>query len=75
MNGQYIVTSNGKYIQTKSKYLAHALNYIGFRFMQFKNSEDGSIAYSFVYSEELLNMVEHILELRANNLNCSKSSK
>jgi hypothetical protein len=75
MKEQYIVTSNGKYIQTKSKYLAHALNYIGFRFMQFKNSEDGSVAYSFLYSKELLATIEHIVELRANNLNCSKSSK
>ena len=56
----YIYTArNGeKYIQTKSKYLAHALAYLGFRFMMFNTS------FSFKYSEELEELAKQLVTMR-----------
>lgn len=64
----YVYTSkNGeRYIQTTSKYLAHALSFMRFQFMTF-DTNDGKI-YSFQYSDELIGLIEHILELRESHM-------
>lgn len=66
----YTAKNGEKYIQTKNKYLAHALAFYGFRFMVFKENETGFDIYSFRYSDELINIVEHMISVRANILNC-----
>ena len=70
MKEQFLIytSKNGKkYIQTKSKYLAHALSYCCYQFMTFQDSNGVNI-YSFEYSEELLEVINSIIELRRNNL-------
>lgn len=63
----YTTKDGNKFIQTKSKYLAHALSYCRFQFMVFKDS-NGNEFYSFEYSDELVNAIEHIIELRRSNI-------
>lgn len=60
----WIYTSkNGeRFIQTKNKYLAHALSYMRFQFMTFDDVD--SKIYSFHYSEELIQVIEHINSIR-----------
>ena len=61
MKEQFIIYTarNGKrYLQTKSKYLAHALAYCGFRFMMFNTS------FSFEYSEELEELAKQLIAMR-----------
>ena len=54
----YTAKSGDRYIQTKSKYLAHALAYLGFRFMMFNTS------FSFKYSEELEELAKQLVTMR-----------
>ena len=52
---------NKKYFQTKSKTLAYALNYIGYKYYKF--DDDGVISYSFVVDDcfyEKLNKLNDI---------------
>ena len=55
-----------RYIQTTSKYLAHALSFMRFQFMTF-DTNNGKI-YSFEYSDELIEVIEHILEVRKSHI-------
>ena len=67
MKNQYWIytAKNGeKYIQTKSKYLAHALSYCQFKFMVFKENDGATEIYSFAYSEGLIEVANNIIELR-----------
>lgn len=69
MKEQYwIFTSkNGdRFIQTKNKYLAHALSYCRFQFMTFDINEEK--VYSFSYSNELIDALERIIEVRESQL-------
>ena len=63
-------SKNGeKYVQTKNKYLAHALVFCGFKFMTFQEKDGEVKIYSFTYSEELISMMNNIIEMRAIILN------
>lgn len=69
----YTAKNGEKYVQTSSKYLAHALNFCRFQFIMF--DKDGNKIYSFQYSEELIELIEHMIELRHNGfaINSNKS--
>ena len=54
----YTARNGERYLQTKSKYLAHALAYLGFRFMMFDTM------FSFEYSEELEKTLNKLMELQ-----------
>ena len=59
-------SKNGeKYVQTKSKYLAHALCFCGYKFMVFKEHDGATEIYSFQYSEELISVINNIIGMRA----------
>ena len=59
-------SKNGeKYVQTKSKYLAHALCFCGYKFMVFKEHDGETEIYSFQYSEELISVINNIIGMRA----------
>lgn len=63
----WIVSKNGKkYVQTSNKYLAHSLSFMRFQFMTFDTANNK--IYSFEYSEELIGLIEHILELRESHI-------
>ena len=67
MKEQFIIYTarNGeKYIQTKNKYLAHGLAFCGFRFMVFRENENE--IFSFCYSQDLIDAIENISNIRAN---------
>ena len=69
MKEQYWIftAKNGeRYIQTSNKYLAHSLSFCRFVFMTFDT--DTNKIYSFEYSEELIGLIEHILELRESHI-------
>lgn len=63
----FTAKNGNKYIQTKSKYLAHALCFCGYKFMVFKENDGETEIYSFQYSEELIQAFEHIIKVRNNN--------
>ena len=62
----YTAKNGERYIQTSSKYLAHALSFMRFQFMTF--DDVNSKIYSFQYSEELIQVIEYIVELRKSHM-------
>lgn len=69
MKEQYWIYTDGngnKYIQTKSEYLAHALSYCRFQFYKFDDKQ-GKKIYSFIYSDELQETIDNIIEIRCSN--------
>ena len=58
----YTAKNGERYIQTSNKYLAHGLVFCGFEFKRFTKNE--SVTYSFQYSEEIINVIETISNLR-----------
>ena len=63
-NYQIYTSKNGvKLIQTKSKYLAHALSYCRLQFLVFKD-KNGEEFYSFNYTEDLLKLINNLNEER-----------
>lgn len=56
----YTAKNGSKYIQTENKYLAHGLAFCGYRFMMFDK------VFSFHYSEELLQLIQTMLQLKEN---------
>ena len=54
----YTARNGERYIQTKSKYLAHALAFLGFRFMMFDKM------FSFKYTEQLEEALNKLMELQ-----------
>ena len=54
----YTAKNGKRYIQTKSKYLAHALAFLGFRFMMFDKM------FSFEYTEQLDEVLNKLMELQ-----------
>ena len=64
----FAAKNGNKYIQTKSKYLAHALCFCGYKFMVFKENDGATEIYSFQYSEELIQVANNIIELKCKNM-------
>ena len=60
--------SGTKFVQTKSKYLAHALSYCRFQFLVFKD-KDGKEFYSFHYNKDLLKVINNLNEIRMSQYN------
>lgn len=58
----YTAKNGERYVQTKNKYLAHALSFMRFQFMTFNSSEEK--IYSFSYSDELIQIIEHMNSIR-----------
>lgn len=58
----YTAKSGDKFVQTFNKYLAHAMVFCGYEYKMFKVKD--SVCYSFLFSEELLNTIEHINNIR-----------
>lgn len=53
-----------KYFAISEKSTAIALNYLGFKFMQFTNKNDSSITYSFENTEEFHKARTELWQLR-----------
>ena len=51
-----------KFFQTKSKSLAYALNYIGYRFYKF--NDDGITTYSFLIDEKFLEKINKLNDIK-----------
>ncbi len=62
----YTAKNGERYIQMSSKYLAHALSFMRFQFMTFDTVNNK--IYSFQYSEELIEVIEHVLEVRKSHI-------
>ena len=50
------------YFQTRSKTLAYALNYIGYRYYKF--DENGVVSYSFVVDEKFYDKLNQLNDIK-----------
>ncbi|WP_297633546.1 DUF5659 domain-containing protein [uncultured Clostridium sp.] len=53
-----------KYTIIDNKYLAHALNFAGFRYMQFSRENGNRTVYSFENTEDFKEAMQKIIEIR-----------
>lgn len=53
---------DGKYFQTKSKTLAYALNYIGYKYYKF--NDEGVISYSFIADEKFYEKLNQLNDIK-----------